>query len=98
MITKGEQVLQALPLRGKQAELSARLESKRSRGRAGLEYVELYGLYTECEAIYQVDHLMEMWSGLDAEDQAAFGFDPRPSTGRRTSARSTCRRSSSTPA
>jgi HAD superfamily hydrolase (TIGR01490 family) len=39
--------------------------------------VQLYGLYTECEAIYQVDRLMEMWHGLDAADQAAFNFDPR---------------------
>ena len=77
VITKGEQLLQALPLRGKQAELSARLESKRMEVERALEYVELYGLYTECEAIYQVDQLMAMWASLAAEDQAAFDFDPR---------------------
>ncbi len=41
------------------------------------QYVELYGLYTECEAIYQVDHLLGLWDTLDADDQAAFNFDPR---------------------
>ena len=76
-ITTGEKVLQSLPLRGKQAELSARLETKRAEVERALEYVELYGLYTECEAIYQIDHLLQMWDGLDAADQAAFAFDPR---------------------
>jgi len=77
LITRGEQVLQTLPLRGKQAEFAARLESKRIEVERALEYVELYGLYSECEAIYQVDHLMEMWEHLTPEDQAEFGFDPR---------------------
>ena len=44
-----------------------------------LEYVELYGLYTECEAIYSVDNLLAMWDGLDAADRATFAFDPRAS-------------------
>ena len=77
VITRGEQMLQALPLRGKQAELSAKLESKRVEVERALEYVELYGLYTECEAIYQVDKLMGMWEGLSSTDQATFPFDPR---------------------
>ena len=46
---------------------SARLESKRIEVERALEYVELYGLYSECEAIYQVDHLMEMWEHLTPE-------------------------------
>jgi fatty acyl-CoA reductase len=76
-ITRGEKVLQALPLRGKQADLSARLETKRMEVERALEYVELYGLYTECEAIYQVENLLAMWDGLDAADREAFAFDPR---------------------
>jgi fatty acyl-CoA reductase len=77
VITRGEKVLQALPLRGKQAELSAKLEAKRMEVERALEYVQLYGLYTECEAIYQVDNLLAMWDGLDTADQATFAFDPR---------------------
>ncbi len=77
VISRGERLLHALPLRGKQAELSAKLESKRQEVERALEYVELYGLYTECEAIYQVDNLLAMWDGLDAADQQAFNFDPR---------------------
>jgi HAD superfamily phosphoserine phosphatase-like hydrolase len=77
VLTTGEKMLQALPLRGKQAEWSASLETKRGEVERALEYVELYGLYTECEAIYQVDHLMEVWDALDEADRAAFEFDPR---------------------
>ena len=77
VLTGADRVLQTLPLRGKQAELSAQLEEKRYEVETALEYVELYGLYTECEAIYQVDNLMQLWDDLSAEDQATFNFDPR---------------------
>jgi HAD superfamily hydrolase (TIGR01490 family) len=77
VITRGEKLLQSLPLRGRQADLAAKLETKRTEVERALEYVELYGLYTECEAIYQVDNLLAMWDGLDDADRRAFGFDPR---------------------
>ena len=77
VLTTADKVLQALPLRGRQAELSAQLEEKRVEVEAALEYVELYGLYTECEAIYQVDNLIGIWDGLGAQDRADFNFDPR---------------------
>ena len=56
---------------------AAKLETKRTEVERALEYVELYGLYTECEAVYQVDRLIALWDELSAEDQAAFNFDPR---------------------
>ncbi len=77
VLTRTEQVLQALPLRGRQAEFAATLETRRIEVERALEYVELYGLYTECEAIYQVDNLMAIWNELDADDRATFNFDPR---------------------
>ncbi|MEJ7722461.1 MAG: hypothetical protein WKF58_19425 [Ilumatobacteraceae bacterium] len=91
-------MLQSLPLRGRQAELSATLETRRLEVERALEYVELYGLYTECEAIYQVDNLLAVWDA--ARRRRSRGVRLRPagsSTGRTTSPRSTCRRSSSTP-
>ena len=77
VISTAEKALQTLPLRGKQAEFSATLEGKRLEVERALEYVELYGLYTECEAIYQVDNLMSLWSDLSETDREAFAFDPR---------------------
>ncbi len=77
VLTRTEKVLNALPLRGKQAEFTATLEDKRTEIETAKQYVELYGLYTECEAIYQVDHLLALWDTLDAHDRDAFNFDPR---------------------
>ncbi len=77
VLTRTEKVLNALPLRGKQAEFTATLEDKRAEIETAKQYVELYGLYTECEAIYQVHHLLQLWDTLDDADQAAFNFDPR---------------------
>ncbi len=76
-LDRAEGVLQALPLRGKQAELSARLEEQRDDIERALSYVELYGKYAECEAVYGVEHLLGLWSALDDTDRRAFGFDPR---------------------
>jgi alcohol-forming fatty acyl-CoA reductase len=72
-----EKVLQSLPLRGKQATWAAKLEETKTDIDRAYQYVQLYGLYTECEAIYQVDNLMAIHNGLDAVDQAAFNIDPR---------------------
>jgi len=76
-IERGEHALQSLPLRGRQASWAANLESKREDLERALAYVELYGAYAECEAIYGVDQLLARWGGLDEADRAAFCFDPR---------------------
>jgi len=74
---KSERALQALPLRGKQATWAAKLEERKHDIDRAYEYVQLYGLYTECEAIYQVDNLLSVWDSLPVDDQTAFNFDPR---------------------
>jgi alcohol-forming fatty acyl-CoA reductase len=77
MAEKTERILQALPLRGKQATWAAKLDETKIEIDRAYQYVQLYGLYTECEAIYQVDNLMRIHDGLDDADQAAFNVDPR---------------------
>ena len=57
-LERAESTLQALPLRGRQALWSARLEERREEAERALGYVELYGAYAECEAIYGVDRLL----------------------------------------
>jgi alcohol-forming fatty acyl-CoA reductase len=76
-VEKAESTLQALPLRGRQAEWSARLEQRREEAERALSYVELYGAYAECEAIYGVDKLLARSEALGEDDRAAFCFDPR---------------------
>ena len=77
VITRAERALEKVPLRGAQADLSASLESRREDVERALTYVELYGAYAECEAVYTVDQLMRMWALLDEADQRLFTFDPR---------------------
>lgn len=77
LLERGESVLHSLPLRGKQAEWSAKLEEQRETVSRALTYVELYGAYTACEAIYGVDHLLALQESLAPADQATFGMDPR---------------------
>jgi fatty acyl-CoA reductase len=77
LLERGERALQVLPLRGKQASWAATLEETKADIDRALAYVELYGAYTECEAIYGVDELLARWEELPPADQAAFAFDPR---------------------
>jgi alcohol-forming fatty acyl-CoA reductase len=71
-----ERLLTALPLRGRQASFSAAVEERNTLAKRALGYVELYGAYTETEARYRVDRLLELWHTLDEADRAAFCFDP----------------------
>jgi fatty acyl-CoA reductase len=77
VLAASEKVLRTLPLRGKRAEWSARIEERRTELERAQGYVELYGSYAECEALYSVDHLLSMEEPLTAADREAFGFDPR---------------------
>ena len=72
-----QRVLGRMPIRGRQAEITADLDERRDQVERALGYVELYGAYTECEALFGVDRLLEMWDSLDDDDQEAFCFDPR---------------------
>jgi len=73
----GEKIIKALPVRGEKAMVAADLEQRRDVIERALGYVELYGKYVECEAIYQVPRLMSLWERMTPEDQDIFNFDPR---------------------
>ena len=77
LLDRTEKVIGTLPLRGKQAEWSAKVEEQREIVTRALTYVELYGAYTACEAIYGVDHLLALHAAMNEADQAEFGMDPR---------------------
>ena len=55
----------------------ADLEEKRNELDKAMEYITLYGKYVECEAIYDVSNLLQLWDSLDNSDRSAFPFDPR---------------------
>lgn len=76
-LERAEKVLAQLPLRGKQAEWSATIEEKREEAERALGYVELYGAYAECEAIYGVERLLALFEDQTPDDRRDFGFDPQ---------------------
>ena len=71
-----ERAITALPIRGKQAELAARIEDRHTLAKRALGYVELYGGYAETDARYRVDNLIELSDSGDSGDHEAFCFDP----------------------
>jgi fatty acyl-CoA reductase len=72
-----DKVLSSLPLRGDRARWSAQLDERRSEVERALGYVQLYGAYTETEAIFRVDRLLELWDRTDPSEREQFCFDPR---------------------
>ena len=70
-------VLDKLPIRGRQAEVAVKLEEQRDLVERAMGYVDLYGAYAECEAVYLLDRLIALWDTLDAGDHETFCFDPR---------------------
>jgi alcohol-forming fatty acyl-CoA reductase len=71
-----ERALQALPLRGSQADLAARVEERRVEAERALSYVELYGAYTESEAIFTIDRLLDLQDVLSLDEREEFCLDP----------------------
>ncbi len=77
LLDRAEQLLTSLPLRGRQAAWSARIEEKKAEAERALGYVQLYGAYTETEAVFRVDRLLALNDTLSTDDRRTFCFDPR---------------------
>lgn len=77
VLDRADAALSALPLRGRQARWSADIDEKRELVERAQTYVELYGAYTECEAVYGVQRLLGLWDEISSDDREAFCFDPR---------------------
>jgi HAD superfamily phosphoserine phosphatase-like hydrolase len=75
-LRNAERAVQALPLRGSPADLAARIEERRAEAERALGYVELYGAYTETEAIFSVDRLLRLQDQLAPDESEEFCFDP----------------------
>jgi len=76
VMTVVERMITALPIRGRQAQLAARIEDRHTMAKRALGYVTLYGAYTETDARYRVDNLLALWDSCDESDHERFGFDP----------------------
>ena len=77
LLSKTQKAFDQLPIRGSRADVIAKLEEQRDQIEKALGYVDLYGAYVECQAIYGLERLLELWNSLDEEDKNDFCFDPR---------------------
>jgi len=68
-------VINRLPIRGENS-----FTSKFAERRQNLDqikgYVDIYGAYGKCEALYGIERTLSLWNSLPLEDQGQFGFDP----------------------
>ena len=68
-------VINRLPIRGENS-----FTSKFAERRQNLDqikgYVDIYGAYGKCEALYGIERTLSLWNSLTLEDQEQFGFDP----------------------
>ncbi|MEM7325955.1 MAG: HAD-IB family hydrolase [Actinomycetota bacterium] len=75
-LDRADRALKLLPLRGRQAMLTAEVEDRREMVSRAMGYVKIYGAYAECEALYGVDGLIDLHQSLDESDAEAFCCDP----------------------
>ncbi|MCP4963439.1 MAG: HAD-IB family hydrolase [Actinomycetia bacterium] len=72
-----EKAVNALPIRGSKASITEKLQEQRRVVDQAHGYVQIYGAYGRCEALYQIDRTTDLWNTLGKADQEMFGFDPR---------------------
>ncbi|HEV2368927.1 MAG TPA: HAD-IB family hydrolase [Acidimicrobiales bacterium] len=77
LLSTAEKASRSLPMRGRQAQWTATLEERRTQVDRALGYVRLYGAYTETEARFRVDRLIELWERVDPAERDTLVFDPR---------------------
>ena len=69
-------LVERLPLGAGASPLSDNLNAERERLERGLGLIQLYGVYTEVDCIFDTRHLMSVWDKLPSAEQKTFPFDP----------------------
>ena len=74
---RASQVMRALPVRGKRAQFAATIDERKENLEQAIGYVDLYGKYVVCEALYHCENTLAMHASLSPQDQATFQMDPK---------------------
>ena len=69
-------VVERLPLGANVTDLSDDLNAERDRLDRGLNLIELYGVYTEVDCIFDTRNVTALWQTLTPAEQKTFPFDP----------------------
>ncbi|MCL5446319.1 MAG: HAD-IB family phosphatase [Actinobacteria bacterium] len=71
-----ESLIGSIPVHSRGQELAAQLEDQRTRAERALTYAELYGAYTETDAVFLVDNLLSLYNQMHEDDRREYCFDP----------------------
>jgi alcohol-forming fatty acyl-CoA reductase len=69
-------VVERLPLGADVAQVSDDLNAERERLERAVNLIQLYGVYTEVDCIFDTRHVMEIWDKVPADERKKFPFDP----------------------
>jgi HAD superfamily hydrolase (TIGR01490 family) len=68
-------VVERLPLGASVSQLSDDLNAERERLDRGLNLIQLYGVYTEVDCIFDTRNVMSLWEKVPAAERMTFPFD-----------------------
>jgi len=69
-------VVERLPLGATVSQLSDDLNEERERLERGVNLIQLYGVYTEVDCIFDTRNVMSLWEKVPAGERKIFPFDP----------------------
>jgi HAD superfamily hydrolase (TIGR01490 family) len=69
-------IIERLPLGASVASLSDDLNAERERLERGVNLIQLYGVYTEVDCIFDTRHVTEIWDRVPEAERKTFPFDP----------------------
>jgi len=70
-------IMRVLPVRGKRAQIASTIDERKEQLEQAIGYVDLYGKYVVCEALYHCDNTLALFDTLNDVDKARFNMDPR---------------------
>jgi len=75
-LEQAEALLRKVPVRRGVPELTSRIDQQRSAVLRALEYVDLYGAYSETQVVFAAETLLDLAERLDPADRETFVVDP----------------------
>ena len=69
-------LVERMPLGAGVSQLSDDLNAERERLERGLNLIQLYGVYTEVDCIFDTRNLMSVWDQVPEAERRVFPFDP----------------------
>ena len=75
LVEAAQWAVERLPLGASVADLSDDLNAERERLDRGLNLIQLYGVYTEVDCIFDTRNLMSVWDRVPESERKTFPFD-----------------------